>query len=92
MVKKGVRTTTIRPEGRKERIIKISELDPNTKDQAVVNYLATHGKVSKIEKVIHHVFPGETGSSLLAGKFNGNKSYVVELTVTMASYYIQHCC
>ena len=88
MVKEGVRTTTIRPEGRKEKVIKITGLHPNTKDQAVVNYLAAHGKVSSTEKVIHHVFPGEAGSSLLAGKLNGNRSYVVELTIPMASYHI----
>ena len=68
----------------------ISGLHPNTKDQAVVNYLAAHGNVSNTEKVIHHVFPGEAGSSLLAGKLNGNRSYVVELTVPMASYHIEN--
>ena len=36
IVKEGVRTTTIRPEGRKEKVVKITGLHPNTKDQAVV--------------------------------------------------------
>ena len=88
VVKEGVRTTTIRQEGRKEKVIKITGLHPNTKDQAVLKYLAAHGKVSTSEKVIHHVFPGEAGSSLLAGKLNGNRSYVVELEVPMGSYHI----
>ena len=42
MVKDGVRTTTIRPEGKKEKAIKISELHPNTKDQAAIKYLSAY--------------------------------------------------
>ena len=38
--------------------------------------------------MIHHVFPGESGSSLLAGKLNGNHSYMVELKKPMGSYHI----
>ena len=87
-MKEGVRTTTIRPEGRKEKVIKITGLHPNTKDQAVVKYLAAHGVVSTVEKITHHIFPGDPGSSLLAGKLNGNRSYVMELKVPMGSYHI----
>ena len=89
IVKEGVRTTTIRPEGRKDKVIKITGLHPNTKDQAVVKYLSAHGVVSTKDKVIHHVFPGQPGSSLLAGKLNGNRSYVMEeLKVPLGSYHI----
>ena len=88
IVKEGVRTTTIRQEGKKDKIIRITGLHPNTKDQAVVKYLGAHGKVSTTEKVIHHVFPGDPGSSLLAGKLNGNRSYVVELDIPLGSYHI----
>ena len=88
IVKEGVRTTTIRPEGKKEKLVKITGLHPNTKDQAVLKYLTAHGTVSPNAKVIHHVFPGEAGSSLLAGKLNGNRSYMVELKVPMGSYHI----
>ena len=51
-------------------------------------YLSAHGEVSSKDKVTHHVFPGEPGSSLLAGKLNGNRSYVVDLKVPMGSYHI----
>ena len=51
-------------EGKKDKVIKISGLHPNTKDQAVVKYLSAHGTVNPADKVIHHVFPGEPGSSL----------------------------
>ena len=88
IVKEGVRTTTIRPEGKKDKVLKITGLHPNTKDQAVIKYLSAHGTVSTTERVIHHVFPGAAGSSLLAGKLNGNRSYVVDLKVPMGSFHI----
>jgi hypothetical protein len=88
LVKEGVRTTTIRPEGKKEKSIKITGLHPNTKEQAVIKYQSAHGTVSTTDKVTHHVFPGEPGSSLCAGKMNGNRSYFVDLKVPMGSYHI----
>ena len=88
IVKEGVRTTTIRPEGKKDKVLKITGLHPNTKDQAVIKYLSAHGTVSTTERVIHHVFPGAAGSSLLAGKLNGNRSYVVDGKVPLGSFHI----
>ena len=69
-------------------MVTVSGLHPNTKDQAVVKYLEAHGKVSKAEKVIHHVFPGTPGSTLCAGKLNGNRSFVMELKTQMGSFHI----
>ena len=66
----------------------ISGLHPNTKDQAVVRYLSAHGKVSTTDRVIHHVYPGAAGSSLCAGKMNGNRTYMVEVQKPMGSYHI----
>ena len=80
IVKEGVRTTTIRPENQKETFVKITGLHPNTKDQAVLRYLSAHGTISTNSRVIHHVFPGEKGSTLLAGKLNGNRIDMVQLT------------
>ena len=72
----------------KEQSVTISGLHPNTKDQAVVKYLSVHGKVSTSDRVIHHVYPGASGSSLCAGKLNGHRSYMVEVTKPMGSYHI----
>ena len=47
IIKDGVRTTTIRPEGKKEKFVKVTGLHPNTKDQAVIKYLAISGKTSR---------------------------------------------
>ena len=87
-LKQGLRTGIIRAAGKKEQAVTISGLHPNTKDQAVVKYLAAHGNVSTSDKVIHHTFPGAPGSSLCAGKLNGNKTYMVEISKPMGSYHI----
>ena len=87
-LKDGIRTGSIRPAGKKELSVTISGLHPNTKDTAVVRYLAAHGKVSTTDKVIHHVIPGVSGTSLCAGKLNGTRTYMVEVTKPMGSYHI----
>ena len=79
VIKDGIRTGVIRPAGKKEQSVTISGLHPSTKDQAVIKYLSAHGKVSATDKIIPHVFPGATGSSLCAGKLNGNISCMVEI-------------
>ena len=54
ILKEGVRTAGIFQAGKKEVSVTISGLHPNTKDQAVIRYLAAHGKVSQKDKVIHN--------------------------------------
>ena len=71
VLKEGVQTSYIRPAGKKEVSVLVTGLHPNTKDQAVMRYLAAHGKVSQSDQVIHHVYPGKAGTSLLAGKLHG---------------------
>ena len=71
IVKEGVRTTSIRPAGRKDVLVTVSSLHPNTEDQAVIRYLEAQRQVSGTDKVTHHVFPGAPGSTLCAGKLNG---------------------
>ena len=88
IVKDRVRTTSIRPAGRKDVLVTVFGLHPNTKDQAVIRYLEAHGKVSTSEKVVHHVFPGAPGSTLCAGKLNGNRSYVMDIKIPLGSYHI----
>ena len=88
VLKDGVQTSIIRPAGKKEVSVLVSGLHPNTKDQAVIRYLASHGKVSPSDPAIHHVYPGRPGTSLLAGKLNGNRSYMVEISKHMGSYHI----
>ena len=88
ILKEGVQTTVIRPAGKKELSVFIYGLHPNTKDQAVIRYLSAHGKVSQKYKVVHHVYPGGPGTSLLAGKLNGDRSYMMEVSKPLGSYHI----
>ena len=88
IVKEGVQTSVIRPAGKKDVFVTVSGLHPNTRDQAVIRYLMAHGKVNLKDQVIHHVYPGRPGSSLLAGKLNGSRSYMVEITKSMGSFHI----
>ena len=88
ILKEGVKTTRIMKAGNREVSVFIAGLHPNTKDQAVIRYLSAHGKVSDKHKVIHHVYPGEPGSSLLAGKLNGDRSYIMEVIKPMGSFHI----
>ena len=87
-IKDGIRTSFICPGGKKELSVTISGLHPNTKDQAVIRYLSAHGKVSSTDKIIHHVFPGAPGTSVCAGKLNGNRTFMVEIKKPMGTYHI----
>ena len=88
ILKEGIQTSVIRPAGRKEVSVLVSGLHPNTKDQAVIRYLQAHGKVNPSDKIIHHVYPGRPESSLLAGKCNGNRSYMVQIKKPMGTFHI----
>ena len=52
IVKEGIRTTSIRPAGRKDVSVTVLGLHPNTTDQAVIRYLEAHGKVNRSDKII----------------------------------------
>ena len=88
ILKDGVKTSRILQAGKREVSVLISGLHPNTKDQAVIRYLSAHGIVSQKHKIIHHVYQSDSGSSLLAGKLNGDRSYMVELIRPMGSFHI----
>ena len=55
ILKKGVQTTYIRPAGKKEVSVFISGLHPNTREQAVVRYLAAHEKFSSFSCPVQFV-------------------------------------
>ena len=68
ILKEGIRTTTIRPVGKREVLVTVYGLHPDTRDEAVIQYLSAHGDVNKKEPVVYGVYPGVPGSSLIAGK------------------------
>ena len=88
ILKPGIRTTTIRPVGNRDIGVTVHGLHPDTRDEAVVQYLNAHGVVNQKEPVIYGVFPGAPGSTLLAGKLNGNRTYLMEVKKNIGSYHI----
>ena len=74
-LKPGVRTTTIKHANKKEVLVQVFGLHPDTRDETVIKYLNAHGQVNAKSPVKYGLYPGVPGSSLLAGKRNGNRIY-----------------
>ena len=58
------------------------------KNYSTIRYLNAHGKVNAKQPVTYGVYPGAPGSSLLAGKRNGNRIYSMEVTKNIGSAHI----
>ena len=85
MVKEGISTARIGPKGKTEVSVQVVGLDPETKDEVVMNYLAAHGDINWSEKVIHHVYKG----GMLEGLATGNRSYTMKaIKKELSSYHI----
>ena len=74
--------------GNRDIAVTVHGLHPDTRDEAVVQYLNAHGVVNPKEPVIYGVFPGSPGSTLLAGKLNGNRKHIMEVKKNIGSYHI----
>ena len=88
VLKQGIRTTSIKPINKREVNVLVFGLHPDTKDEAVIRYLTAHGKVNIKQPVTYGVYPGVSGSSLLAGKRNGNRIYSMEVMRNIGSTHI----
>ena len=88
ILKPGIRITTMKHVNKREFNVQVFGLHPNTKDEAVIRYLNAHGMVNSKHPVTYGVFPGATGSSLLAGKRNGNRIYSMEVKRNIGSVHI----
>ena len=88
ILKPGIRTTVIKEVNRREVNVQVFGLHPDTKDEAVIRYLNAHGKVNTKLPVTYSTYPGAPGSSLLAGKRNGNRSYAMEVNKNIGSVHI----
>ena len=70
----GIRSTMVKPVGRKEVVVTLRGVHPNSRDTVVMNYLSKFGKMVT-NKVVHEVF----GTGPLRGMKNGNRSYKMEI-------------
>ena len=88
ILKPGIRTTTMKHVSKREVNVQVFGLHPDTKDEAVIRYLNAHGMVNSKHPVTYGVYPGTSGSSLLAGKRNGNRIYSMEVKRNIGSVHI----
>ena len=75
VTKTGIRAVQVRPAGKKDSVITIKGLHPNTRDDGVIDYLGKFGKV-----ITNKVVYGTYGGGPLQGIRNGDRSYKVEIS------------
>ena len=81
----GIRMVNVKPAGKREVVVTLRGLHPNTKDQGVIDYLAKFGKIVT-SKVIHCTY----SEGPLQGLKNGDRSYKVELSpnTNIGTYHV----
>ena len=81
----GIRAVNVKPAGKREVIVTIKGLHPNTRDEAVIDYLNKFGRVVTT-KVVHSTF----GDGPLKGIKNGDRMFKIELkpSSNIGSYHI----
>ena len=70
----GIRAVNVKPAGRRDVVVSIKGLHPNTRDDGVIAYLNKYGKVVTT-KVVYGTF----GEGPLKGLKNGDRAYKVEV-------------
>ena len=80
----GIRSTFIKPASKKEVIVTIRGIHPNTRDSVVIDYLAKFGTILTTK-----VMYGSFLSGPLEGLKNGNRSYKLQLKpgMNIGSYH-----
>ena len=70
----GVSVVNVRPAGKRDVVVTVRGLHPNTKDEGVKNYLSKFGKITS-NRVVHCTF----SEGPLKGLKNGDRSYQLEI-------------
>ena len=81
----GVRAVLVKPAGRREAVVTLRGVHPNTSDDYVMEYLAKFGDLVT-RKVVYGVF----SEGPLAGLRNGDRSYKIEIksSTDIGSYHV----
>ena len=74
VTRSGIRAVNVKPAGKRDVVVNIKGLHPNTRDDGVINYLGKYGKIVS-NKVVYGAF----GEGPLKGIRNGNRSFKVEI-------------
>ena len=81
----GTRAVHVKPAGRREVVVSIKGIHPNTREEVVLNYLEKFGKVIS-SKVIYSVYT----EGPLKGLRNGDRNYKMEIKsgTLLGSYHV----
>ena len=81
----GIRAVHVKPAGKREVVVTMKGIHPNTRDDGVMDYLSKYGKVVT-SKVIYGVF----GDGPLKGMRNVDRSYKVEIKplTNLGTYHV----
>ena len=85
MTESGIRATNVRPAGKREVVVTMRGIHPNTRDDGVTDYLSKYGRLVT-SKVIYGVF----GEGPLKGLRNGDRSYKLEIkpSLNLGTYHV----
>ena len=85
LTENGIRSIMVKPSGKKEVVVTLKGIHPNTRDSLVLDYLSKFGKIVST-KAVHGTFP----SGPLRGMKNGDRSYKVEVRPgeNIGSYHV----
>ena len=81
----GIRSVMVKPAGKREVIVSIRGIHPNTRDDVVLDYLGKFGQLCST-KVVYGVY----GDGALKGFKNGDRSYKLEIkpSSNLGSYHV----
>ena len=81
----GIRSVLVKPAGKRDVLVTIRGLHPNTKDSVVLRYLAKFGKIPQ-SRVVY----GRFSEGPLKGMLNGHRQYKMEIKPgnNIGSYHI----
>ena len=74
ITRSGIRAVNVKPAGKREVVVTLRGLHPNTRDDGVINYLGKFGNIIT-NKVVYCTF----GDGPLLGIKNGDRSYKIEI-------------
>ena len=81
----GIRSVLVKPAGKRDALITIRGIHPNTKDSTVLKYLAKFGKIPQ-PRVVY----GRFNDGPLKGMLNGDRQYKMEIKsgINIGSYHL----
>ena len=74
VTRSGTRAVNVKPAGKRDVVVNIKGLHPNTRDDGVINYLGKYGKL-----VTNKVVYGTFGEGPLKGIKNGDRAFKIEI-------------